>query len=338
MDKKYTFTKEETKDKEVKLNVKVLPEEFLAAKNKAYNKLSKDVVITGFRPGKAPRNLIEARISQELYEETLNKVLPEVTYDIISSEKLSPLNQVHYEVVKMSDAEGVEYNAIFVNTPEIKLGDFKKIKVKKEAIEVTQEEVNKELDRIVKTYGPKDKKEGELKEITNEIVAEMKLGFDTKEKLIEQIKKELEANKKYLQEQKYVGDILEQAIKSSKIEAPVALIKADTHRREHEYVDQIEKLGLKVDDFLKSQNKTMDDLKKEWDKESKRRIEEELLLYEVIKVNQITVTKEEIEKELNSIQDETAKKQMLTDDGIRYITTVILQQKALNHIKSQVGE
>ena len=165
----------------------------------------------------------------------------------------------------------------------------------------------------------------------------MKLGFDTKEKLVEQIRKELEANKKYEQEQKYISKVLEEAIKSSKITAPVALVKADTHRREHEYTDQIEKLGLKLEDFLKSQNKTLDDLKKEWDKESEKRISEELLLYEVIKANNITVSKEEIEKELDSIKDETAKKQMLTDSGIRYITTVILQQKALNFIKGQIS-
>lgn len=337
MDKKYSFTKEETKDKEIKLNIKVVPEEFVSVKNKAYNKLSQNVEITGFRPGKAPRNLIEARISQELYEETLNKVLPDVTYEIINTEKLSPLNQVRYEVVKMSDAEGVEFNATFVNSPTIKLGDFKKIKIKKEEFNVTDEDVNKELERILKTYGPKDSKELDLKNVTDKMIADMKLGFDTKEKLIEQVKKELDANKKYEQEQKYLSKVLEEAIKSSKIVAPIALVKADSHRREHEYTEQIEKLGLKVDDFLKSQNKTIDDLKKEWDKESQKRIEEELLLYEVIKANNITVTKEEVAKELEAIKDEATKKQMLTDSGIRYITTVILQQKALNFIKSQVN-
>jgi trigger factor len=349
MEKKYTFTKEETKDKEIKLTIKVSAEEFMTVKNKMYNKLSKDVVITGFRPGKAPKNLIEARISGEIYDETINDILPKVTYEIITEGKFSPLTQVKYEVTKMSDAEGVEYTASFTNTPEIKLMDFKKIKVKKETAPLTDKEVEDEMDKIVKMYKPKDekkdgkkdedKKEVEEKvEITDELVKSLNVGFDTVEKLKEQVKKEMQTNKEYNNEQKYLNEIIEQAIKGSKIDSPKALIDEELHRREHEYTDQIEGVGLKIDDFLKSQNKTMDDLKKEWESDAKRRIDEELLFYQVIKENKIVVSKEEVEAEIANIQNEATKKQMDSDSGRRYVGSIILQQKAMNHIKSQISE
>jgi len=343
MEKDYTFTRDETKDKETKLSVKVQSKKFKEIKDKVYNKLSKDVVITGFRPGKAPRNLIEAKISQEIYEETINQLVPDVTYEIISSEKLAPLNQLHYDIMKMSDEDGIEFNAIFVNTPEIKLADFSKIKAKREPYEVTDKDIKAEIDRLVKTYRPKSKESDEkdektTPELTDVLVKEMKLGFDSKDKLLEQIKKELEASKKYAQEQKYLSDIILEAVKASKIEAPIALINDETHRKEHEYIDQITQIGLKMEDFLKSQNKTIEDLRKEWDKESKQRVEQELLLFEVVKANNITVTGEEISKELAEITDEQTKKQMTTDAGIRYITTIILQQKALNFIKDKVSK
>jgi trigger factor len=346
MDKKYSFTKEETKNKEIKLTVKVIPAEFMVVKEKVYNKLAKDVVITGFRPGKGPKNLIEARISGELYEETINKLLPEVTYEIITEEKYTPLNQLHYEVLKMSDAEGIEFSATFVNAPSIKLADFKKIKATKEEVKVTDQDVAVEVERLIKTYGPKkDEKdaaetnEAAVKvEVTDEVIKALNLGFDSKDKLEEQIKKELEANKQYEQEQKYITTIVDEAIKGSKIEAPKALVEEELHKREHEYTHQIEDLGLKVEDFLKSQNTTMEDMKKDWEKDANKRIQEELLLYQVIKENALTVSQEEIVKEINAIQDENTKKKMQTESGIRYMSTVMLQQKAINFIRDQVNK
>jgi FKBP-type peptidyl-prolyl cis-trans isomerase (trigger factor) len=82
----------------------------------------------------------------------------------------------------------------------------------------------------------------------------------------------------------------------------------------------------------------MDDLKKEWQGEAKRRIDEELLFYQVIKENKIVVSKEEVEAEIANIQNEATKKQMDSDSGRRYVGSVILQQKAMNHIKAQISE
>jgi len=338
MDKNYTFTKEESKEKETKLFVKITPEFFVKTKDSIYHKLSQDVTITGFRPGKAPRNLIEARISHELYDETINKILPEITYEIISINKLSPLNQVEYEVKKMSDADGLEYEAKFVNTPTFKLCDFKKIKIKKEAVNVGDNDVQLEINRLLKMYNTREKKDIKSDEFSDEIVKQMKLGFESKEMLVDQIKKELEYSKSVEQEQKYISEIIKEAVKLSRIEVPLALVKKDTHRREHDYMDQVEKLGLKLDEFLKTQNKTLEDLNKEWDIESRQRVAEELLLLQVIKENGISVSKEEIEHEIAQITDEAMKGQMRSEAGTRYISTIILQQKAINYIKSRVNE
>ena len=92
---KFTF-KKESKDSETTLTITVSPERFMETKNKVYNKLSQDVSIQGFRPGKAPRALIEAHISENVYNQTINTLVPEITSEIFVQEKINPLTQVSY--------------------------------------------------------------------------------------------------------------------------------------------------------------------------------------------------------------------------------------------------
>lgn len=351
MNKDYTYTKEESKEKEITLTIKISPEKFQTVKNKVFNKLSKDVAISGFRPGKAPKAVMEAHISGKVYDETVNQLVPEITASVIEAEKCNPLNQVRYEIVKMSEAEGIEYKALFVNYPEIKLGDFKKIKVKKETKIVTEEDIDAELQKIVKYYtkpaiDAKDAKEVKnekdtknLKvEVTDEIIKALGIGIDTVAKLREQVKKELEAMNVRDAEVKWLDNMIHEGIKNAKIDPPKALINQSVANREKEYMKKLEELNLKLEEFLKVQNTTMEKLKEEWTHESEHKLSEELLLLEIIKSQQLTVTEPEIEAEIGKITDPKVKADINTMDGKRYLVTVLLQQKAIDWLKKQVQE
>lgn len=350
MEKQYTFTKEENKDKEIVLTVKVSSERFLATKTKIYNKLKDTVKLPGFRPGKAPQALIEAHISETVYNETINKVIPEVTGDLLDSEKLSPMNQINYEFVKMSDAEGLEFKATFINYPEIKLGDFGKIKVKKEEKEISAKDVTDEVKKIMGYYKQMqqknetqdektaDKVTPETKdvEITDATVKALGIGFDTVAALEEQVKKELVTMSARDLEAKWLQAILDEAIKQSKITVPQKLVTQSTAKREADYLKKLEELKLKPEEFLKMQNTTIEKLRSEWEAESKKKFAEELLLLEIIKTEKLTVTESEINSELTKITDEKLKKELDSPEGKRYIVTVLLQQKAIEWLRNQV--
>lgn len=338
MSKDYSFKTQIGQDQNVTIEITVNGDKFKQVKEKTFATLSKEVHIQGFRKGHAPKALVESKLGPDLFEKTLNKLLPEITVAVLEEEKLDPITQVKYEVKKVSD-EGVEYSASFVRYPEIKLANFKKIKPQELKYAVDDKEVAEEVSRILKMYQQqnKDNDNGKVLVMTDEIVQSLKIGLKTKAELEDMLRKQLEHNKKHAAENEQMADIVKQAIELSSIDAPKQLVEAEVLRREADYTSRIEQLGLKLDDFLKSQKTTLDDLKQGWTRESQERIKSELLLAQIAREQKLTVANEEVEKELNSMTDSKLKEQYDNFEGRRYITSLLLQQKSLQWLRSEVG-
>jgi len=346
--KPYTYKKENLVDEQIKLTVLISKEKFVQEKNHAYKELAKDIVITGFRPGMAPKAMIEARLGNSLYEEVFNHLIPEITYEILQSEQLNPINQVKYQVIKFSDAEGLEYTGIFIDYPKFALGDFKKIRLKKSEVKLDEQELEAEVKNVVKVYSGKQandkgnvvKQEPKIGEpepaVSDENVKKLNLGVTTVTELKAEVKKQLLARKQQVEEEKWLSLVVKEAVKQSKIKVPAVLLNEDVVRREADYRKKITELGLKVEDFLATQKTTMDDLKKKWQQEAEERIAQELLFVEIAKVQNIKITKEEIEQELNAVADPKLKEEFNSVPGKRYIATIKLQQKALTWLKQEV--
>lgn len=336
----YKFLEKTQEDDYTVIKLKVDSEVFVKRKDKIFNKLTKDVKITGFRPGKAPKAMLEARLGADLYENTLNDLLPEVTYEYLSEEKIDFLGRLNYEVIKVSDAEGVEYKIKFIKYPEIKLPKFSKIKVQDEKIELSEEEIDEELAKIFKYKDTKDdikEKDTAKKDITDEEVKSLGVGLNTVAEIKDLIRKQLEIQKQNLAKNKQAQEVIDQAIEMSNIKAPKSLLDAEVSKKEHDYSHRIEDLGLKLEDFLKSQKTTIEDLRKVWQDEAEKQIKTDLLLFEIAKVNELKVQNEEVNAEINSITDEKLKKQYDSYDGRNYISGIILQQKAINWLMQETG-
>ncbi|HRO65027.1 MAG TPA: trigger factor [Candidatus Dojkabacteria bacterium] len=332
---------EKTQDEDYTvIKLKIESDVFVKRKDKIFNKLTKDMKITGFRPGKAPKPMLEARLGADLYENTLNDLLPEVTYEYLSEEKIDFLGRLNYEVIKVSDAEGVEYKIKFIKYPEIKLPKFSKIKVQDEKIELTEEEIDEELAKIFKyKEGKDDSKNSEKtkKTITDEEVKSLGVGLNTVAEIKDLIRKQLEIQKQNLAKNKQAQEVIDQAIEMSNIKAPKSLLDGEVAKKEHDYSHRIEDLGLKLEDFLKSQKTTIEDLRKGWQDEAEKQIKTDLLLFEIAKVNELKVQNEEVNAEINSITDDKLKKQYDSYDGRNYISGIILQQKAINWLMQETG-
>jgi FKBP-type peptidyl-prolyl cis-trans isomerase (trigger factor) len=348
----YTFSKQLTKNDETELTIKVGKDRFLAEKAKIFKKLSAEVTMPGFRPGKGPENLVEARLGTRLMEETINHLIPEITLDVLQSEKLNPLTQIKYSLLKATNEEGVEFKATFVELPKIKLGDFKRIKPKSEEIAVTEAEIDKTLNQLIEINRKRKQKPVEGKDAdkakkteknepnapTDAEVKELGLGFDTVAKLREELKKRIEQEKKLDMESRKLEQIIAEAVKLSGIKVPGALVDAEVAKREHDYTHKVEDLGLKLEDFLKSQNTTLDEQRKKWREEAAKRLQTELLLIEIARANEIKITDSEIDNEIKLIRDEKLKKEYDSDMGKRYISSVLLQQKAIKWLREQIEQ
>ena len=134
------------KDCHVQVDVTVEEKLWKEAQEKALNKLAKKVKVDGFREGKVPLEMAKRHIDPaQLFDEAINTVLPEVYRTVLEQEKIEPFAQPSVDVLKLSDKE-LEVRFVITTAPEIKLGQYKGLKIGKTASKVTAKEVNEAID------------------------------------------------------------------------------------------------------------------------------------------------------------------------------------------------
>ena len=162
------------------INYKVSGEEWKEAKDRAFNKIVKKVKIDGFREGKVPRNIFEKKYgTSDIITNAMEEMIDEKYKDIIVSEKLVPILEPKLEIVKADD-EGFEVNMTFILNPEVKLGDYKDLKIKKDAVKVTKKEIEHEVGHILDRYAELVSKEGKA-ELGDTVIIDFKGFKDNKE-------------------------------------------------------------------------------------------------------------------------------------------------------------
>ena len=117
--------------------------------NKAYMKARKNIMIPGFRKGKAPRKMIEAMYGAHVfYEDGLEEIFPEIYDFAIASQEFKAIGRPNLTDMQISDDHIVTLTLTTDVYPEVTLGDYKGIEVEKSEVKVTDEQVQAELDRM----------------------------------------------------------------------------------------------------------------------------------------------------------------------------------------------
>ena len=139
---------EKLENSKVVLTIEVGSEAFEAAINKAYLKLRGKMHIAGFRPGKAPRKMIERMYGVEVfYEEAVNIVLPDAYEDAVKEQGLDVVGYPEVELVDCSK-EGVTFKATVAVYPEVTLGQYKGLEAPKAEVKVMAADVNARLKEM----------------------------------------------------------------------------------------------------------------------------------------------------------------------------------------------
>ena len=144
------------------INYVVNGEVWTKAQDEAFKKLNKKAKIDGFRPGKAPRSMYEKNYgAASIYSEAMNTLLDEKYKEIITKDKIFPIIEPIVNIVKIDEKE-LEVNIVLVTEPEVTLGEYKNLKVKKEKVKVTKEEVEHEIHHLVENYAELVTKDGKV--------------------------------------------------------------------------------------------------------------------------------------------------------------------------------
>lgn len=138
----------------VRINVEVPFTELKPDFERTYKQLAQQVRMPGFRPGKAPAKLIEARFGRAaVLEQVVNEALPSRYSEAVSSSDLKPLGQPDIEVTKLEDGEQIEFTAEVDVRPEITLPELDSLKISVDPVAVDDAEVDAELDALRSRFG-----------------------------------------------------------------------------------------------------------------------------------------------------------------------------------------
>lgn len=145
--------REDLKGSQVKLTIDVPAGQLHLYSDEVYKRLAKGVKISGFRPGMAPRHLVEQEVGSDVFnKEILELAIQRSFYEAVIKEKLTTVSPPEVKVVKFVPTDGLTYEATVTILPEVKLPDFKKIKIKKKKIKVDDGEVDKVIENLRNQY------------------------------------------------------------------------------------------------------------------------------------------------------------------------------------------
>lgn len=133
----------------VKFEVRVEAEKFTAALNKAYNKNKKNFNIPGFRKGKVPMAMVKKHYGVEvLFEDAINTVISETYPKLVEENDLKPVDFPKVDVIEVGEGKDLVYTAEVTVYPEIELGQYKGLSVKRKEAKVEDSEVESQLESM----------------------------------------------------------------------------------------------------------------------------------------------------------------------------------------------
>lgn len=144
---------------ETNLNVVIDKKDLEKKIDQRLDEVKKDINLKGFRPGKAPKELLKKQFGQALQGEVLEKVLQDTTVEVLKNKKIKPASQPKINIKSFGENKNLEFDIIVEKFPEIKNLDVKKLKIKKYAVKSEKKDVEERLKMLAensKKYLDKD--------------------------------------------------------------------------------------------------------------------------------------------------------------------------------------
>lgn len=261
--------------------------------DKSFDKLQKELTVEGFRKGKAPKAVAEKHLKKELIIEDLAKTLFSRIYsEIVKKENLKPIVSPKIDLIKAKEDEDWQIKISLAERPAINLGEYKKSINNLKAN-------NKKADIWVPGKGSPTQ-------------SQQKSSQEDK--------------------QKSLNDILTLLLKECQMDISDLILEEELNHRLTKLVDDVQKLGLTVESYLKSKKITIEELKKRYRQEIEDTYKIEFLLTEIADKENINVEKEDLDKLFSNIKDE--KEKQSAQQNAYFYAAFLRKQKTLDFLLS----
>ncbi len=333
--------------------------------NEILTKLGNDMEVPGFRKGTAPANMVETQLGGKVQDEVLKLAMPEFLIVALQGSDIVPIDYPKYQLISFSKGQNLQYKAAVTNRPAVTIGDYKTIKVSKPAGKtVSDEDVEKVIDDLYKRWSSRpgaqsspvssasgtvgsisfssstqgasaDKQNGQVPGPDNVFAAAM--GATDLADLKAKIRKDLEDNANYNNELDFEEAILQQVEKITTVELPDILTQDELNRMLVSLQRRVADMGLLMDDYLKGQGKNLEQLKNEWRPQAEKNVRMELGLSEIARMENVQITDQELQEEVDKIQDAKVKRQFEAQEPRLHLKHALRQTRTLNLLKGLVA-
>jgi len=342
------------------------------------NKLAQDIELPGFRKGTAPLPMVETQLGRKLEDEVFRVVMPESLIQALQGSDIVPIDYPNYQIMSFQKGVELKFNARLTNRPEIKVGDYKSIKVAKPAgKQVNEADVDAVIADLFNRWrlrqpntpaqsapqqpeaqsqnnGPMGSSgsmsfgnntpteptaptpPAPVADVPNDEFAKA-VGANSIAELRTQVKTDLESQANYDNELDYEEAILQEVEKITNVDLPDVLIQDELNRMLLSLQRNVTERGLLLEEYLKSQQKTVDSIKNEWKPQAEKNVRMELGLSEVARQEGVNITDEELQVEIDKIQDARVKQQFTQQEPKMQLRHALRQTKTLTKLKSLVG-
>ena len=141
---------EKIENQQVVLTIEVVAAELDKAEERACKRLANQVSIPGFRKGKAPRAIVERHVGKEsVLQEAFDLLAPKALADAMEDQKIEDIvARPDIDIQTLEEGKDVVFKATVVPRPGVKRGEYKGLKIEKDAVSVTDEDVQKQIEHM----------------------------------------------------------------------------------------------------------------------------------------------------------------------------------------------
>jgi FKBP-type peptidyl-prolyl cis-trans isomerase (trigger factor) len=296
-------------ENEIVISCEISAEVFDKTRPRAIEKVSEGISIPGFRKGHVPESVLLQKFGEALIlEEMANIAIGDAYPEILKQHKIPAIDMPTVAVTKLAKGNPFEFTLTFQVMPDVKLPDYKKIAKEvmtvEEKTEATPEEVEQAVTELRRQLATKDSDGKEvLPEVTVEFVK--KFGaFETVDAFKSKITESLADEKSARAREKKRMQTMEKIADGINVKLPKLLIDGELERMIGQFRHDVERMGMKFDEYLKTAKKTEEELRTEWVPDAEKRAKIQIALTHIADIEKIVVPKEELEKEAKLVLEQ----------------------------------
>lgn len=258
-----------------------------------FQKIAKEAKVPGFRPGNAPRDILEKHYSSYAHEQVLKELVPEVYNQALDKEGLDVIELPNITDIKL-DRSTLSFKATVEVSPEIKLKDYKGLKVNYQKIEVSLDELKRSVDSLKEARKVDPVRNSGTSIISSKVSNGVdtlddnfakRLGYPNLQELEKAMERQIFLQKENARRQRIETEIVEALTKDLDFKIPQALIDRQLQDLLRQAKLDLVLKGLPREKVDEQEKTLIDELKPE----SEKQVRVYLILAEVAKREKITL-------------------------------------------------